>query len=179
MGNSLHEQLLKAGLVNKKQLNKAKQEKYAQQKGQRRSKDEVVSDSKQLAEKARAEMAARNRQLNLQQKEQAERNALAAQVSQLISANRLKLDKGTMAYNFVDQGKIKKLLVTKAIRDQLSRGQLAIVAHGGRYEVVPAETAAKIRQRDQAAVLLWNEPQPATGKDDPYAEFPIPDDLEW
>ena len=49
---------------------------------------------------------------------------------------------------------------------------------GGKYEVVPAETAGKVRERYPEALLVLNEPR-EVDPDDPYAEFPIPDDYEW
>ena len=47
-----------------------------------------------------------------------------------------------------------------------------------KYEVVPAETAGKIRERRPEALLVLNEPQ-TLDPNDPYAEFPIPDDYDW
>ena len=178
MGNSLRDQLLKAGLATKKQASEAKQNQYKKQKQQRQGKETTEDESKQLARQAIAEQAERNRQLNRQWKEKAEEEALTAQIAQLVEQHRLPSGDGDQAYNFADESKIKRLYVSKAVRDQLSRGQLAIVRPRGRYEVVPADTAEKIRERRATAVVLWNEPKPAAA-DDPYAEFPIPDDLDW
>jgi len=178
MGNSLGAQLLQAGLVNQKQLNQAKQEQYKKKKKQK-TKEQTVSESKQLAQKAMAAQKEQARQLNRERKQLDEQNAIAAQIGQMIGATRLKIASGELAYNFVDGNKIKKIYVTKLIRDQLSVGQLAIVKHKEQYEIVPTETARKIAARDRAALLVLNEPRPTALEDDPYAEFPIPDDLDW
>ncbi len=75
--------------------------------------------------------------------------------------------------------KIKKLNVTGKQQDQLARGLIAIVLLGEGYELVPAAIADKIRQRDPEVVLLLNEKGDGDDGDDPYADYPIPDDLMW
>lgn len=66
------------------------------------------------------------------------------------------------------------------MRDQIAEGRQAIVKLGASYEVVPAETARKIQQRDAASVIVFNEPNETTDAvDDPYAAYQVPDDLIW
>ncbi len=89
MANSFGDQFLKAGLVNKAQLNKAKKSKSRQQKQQNKQKVEVIDEAAVAARQAAAEKAARDRELNRQQKEEAERRAIQAQVRQLVESNRL------------------------------------------------------------------------------------------
>src|SRR5690606_10594947 len=179
MANSLHEQLLKAGLVDQQKLKQVNSAKRKQQKQQRKSKEQVVDEAKLLAQKAAAEKAERDRELNRQLKEQADRKASAAQIEQLITLNRLPRE-GDIAYNFVDQSKVKRIYVTETVRDKLSEGLLAIVTLNEQYEVVPAKVAEKIRQRDEACIILCNDRQAdAQDEDDPYADYKIPDDLMW
>ncbi|MDH4318405.1 MAG: DUF2058 domain-containing protein [Desulfobulbaceae bacterium] len=183
MGNSLTDQLLKTGLANKKQLNKAKQEQQQskkKQQGKGKNAAPEVSEVTRAAQKAKAEEAERNRLLNQQQQEQKKHKELDAQISQLIESNELMLEKGGSAYNFVDDNKIKKIYVSKAIREQLSRGTVAIVRHREKYHVVGGETADKISQRDASTVIFKNEPKKKVeGEYDPYEEFPVPDDIDW
>lgn len=177
MSNSLRSQLLQAGLVNKKQINKAKQEQFKEKK--RRAEQGAVAESKLLAQKALQAEKERSRQLNRELQQQKEQKEIAAQIGQMIQASRVKTGDGEITFYFADNNKIKKFYVTKEVRDQLSRGQLAIVTHKEQYEVVPAEVALKIADRNPAALLVLNEPQQQAAEDDPYAEFPIPDDYEW
>ena len=103
-----------------------------------------------------------------------------AQVAQLVQHYRQSREGGDVPYNFSDAGIIKKLLVTARLREQLIRGQLVIVRSGKHYELVPVTAGERIRSRDPGAIVVWN--QPATdqsGEDDPYKDFPIPDDLMW
>ena len=98
----------------------------------------------------------------------------------MIEQSRLDRQHGDVAYQFVQDKKIKKAWVTAKQQAQLERGQIAIVALGDGYELVPTVVAEKIRQRDENAVLLLNERgKNAVDEDDPYKDFPIPDDLMW
>ena len=66
MGNPLQDQLLKAGLVNKKQAQKAKREQYLSRKGKK--KNDTVETGNKAREQQQAQ-AKRNRELNQQRTE--------------------------------------------------------------------------------------------------------------
>ncbi|MGV2835806.1 DUF2058 domain-containing protein, partial [Pseudomonas shirazensis] len=127
MSLSLRDQLLKAGLVNQKQVqqtNKAeKKQKRLEQKGQ----VEVDDTQQRLAKEAMAEKAKRDQELNRQQQEKAEQKARAAQVKQLIEATRLPKLTTEDYYNFVDDKKVKRIAVNALMRSKLSNGSLAVV----------------------------------------------------
>lgn len=66
------------------------------------------------------------------------------------------------------------------LRDQLIRGQLVIVRSGNGHELVPVAAAERIRDRDADVIVVWNTPAAdLPAEDDPYKDFPIPDDLMW
>jgi uncharacterized protein YaiL (DUF2058 family) len=66
------------------------------------------------------------------------------------------------------------------MREKLTQGQLAIVKLGREYEVVPADVAEKIRVRNEASVIVLNEPNVnVVNQEDPYADYQVPDDLTW
>ena len=184
MGNSFGDQFLKAGLVDKSRVEKAKKSRRKQQKLKQKQKVEVDDESARAAEAARraaAEAAERDRELNRQRKAAAEARAIQAQVRQLVEQNRLPDAGGDVAYNFQDGSLIKTLHVTQSERDRLARGQLAIARFDGGYALVPTETADRIRQRDAACIVSQTEslPQSDDGEDDPYADYKVPDDLMW
>lgn len=178
MSNSLQNQLLKMGLVDEKKVNQVKKEKHKQAK-QQGKKAQAVDEAARLAQQAAAQKAERDRELNRQRKEEAERRALAAQVRQLIEVNRLPKGDGEIAYNFSDGSMVKRLYVTEQVQRQLGLGRLAIVRLDEEYELVPTAVAEKIRQRDEGCVILCNEPEQNSDEDDPYADYQIPDDLMW
>lgn len=179
MTNSLHEQLLKAGLVDEKKLQRAKKSKQRKEKEQRHSKVKSQDEGARLARQARAAEAERNRELNRRRQEEAQRKALQAQVRQLVEQNRVDPEGGEIPYHFDDRGKIRRVYVTDKLHDQLSQGRLGIVKSAGRYALVPSAVCAKIRERDAARVILLNDKPQAEDPDDPYAEFKVPDDLMW
>ena len=82
-------------------------------------------------------------------------------------------------YNFVDDKKVKRLPVNTLVRNKLSNGWLAIVRHGGGYEIIPREAAMKIQERDASRIVLLNTHVEEPDADDPYAAYQIPDDLMW
>lgn len=179
MAISLRDQLLKAGLVNEKQAKQVGKQQQKQQRLVKKGQAELDDSARQAAAQALAEKVARDQELNRQQQEKAAQKARAAQVRQLIEASRLPKLTTDDYYNFVDDKKVKRLPVNAMLRDKLSRGSLAIVHHGGGYEVIPREAALKIQERDPQRVVLLNTPSEAPDADDPYAAYQIPDDLMW
>ncbi len=181
MADSLQEQLRKAGLVNEKKLKKAQRVKHAEE--MERKAHGTGSDNPLVAaQRALAEKTKRDKALNEERDRQANQKALAAQVKQLIELNKQPRDKtADTPFNFKDGRAIKKLFVTKRHQDHLVRGQLAIVKQGDTYELVPTAIAQKIRTRDPNTVIVCNDVVETTkaDADDPYANYKIPDDLDW
>jgi uncharacterized protein YaiL (DUF2058 family) len=179
MANSLHDQLLKVGLVDKNKLKKARQDQRKKDKQERRSKTKAVDQKQQQAEQALASKVERDRKLNRQRQEKAESKAIFAQIRQLIETNRQPQDDGEIPYNFIDDKKIKKIYVSEETRKQLSSGRLAITKLDSQYEIVPAAIAEKIRIRDEKCVIPLNTSQENNAGDDTYADYRVPDDLVW
>lgn len=182
MGNSLIDQLKKTGLVDKKKAHKAKHDQYKNKKQKtKKGSAAQLDEAKLLAKKAQAEKVERDRQINLQKKEEAERKAIAAQIIQLIETNRITDRDGEIVYNFTDANVVKRLFVSEKIQKHLMSGQLVIAKLSEGYELVPKPVAEKIKQRD-ADCIINNEHSvvPESGaEDDPYADYVIPDDLIW
>lgn len=178
---SLADQLLKAGLVDKKQVGKAKKERHEKRKKANKTKQVMVDESKVAAEQAKQEKLQRDKTLNAQRQAEANQKALVAQIKQLIQVNQIDHSAGELAYNFADNGKVKTIYITDMQQKQLVKGNLAIVVLDERYQLVPAGVAEKIQQRDASYIALVNE-KTATqevDEEDPYADYEIPDDLMW
>ncbi len=105
--------------------------------------------------------------------------AIAAQVRQLIETNCIDREGGEIPYNFSDQGVVKKIYLTQEQQAGLAGGHLALARLDGSYVIIAAPVAAKIIQRDPAAVLVMNDTDEASEADDVYADYEIPDDLTW
>ncbi len=179
MSLSLRDQLLKAGLVNEKQAKQAVKQKQKQQRLEKKGQVEKDDSQRQAALQAQAEKLARDQELNRQQQEKADQKARAAQIKQLIETSRLPKLTTEDYYNFVDDKKVKRLSVNKLMREKLASGSLAIVRHGGGYEVIPREAALKIQERDPQRVVQLNIRTEEPDADDPYAAYQVPDDLMW
>ena len=176
---SLQDQLLQAGIVDKKKAKQLKQEQRKAAKSRQKGHAQL-DENKEQVRRAQAEKAAHDRELNKRQVEQAERKAIQAQVIQLIKMNRVDQQGGDIAYQFTDGSKIKKMYVTPKLQEDLVRGRLAIARLDGAYTLLPAAAAEKIMQRDQHAIVMLNQGSAtAVDEDDPYADYQIPDDLMW
>ncbi|AKF47274.1 MULTISPECIES: DUF2058 domain-containing protein [Pseudomonas] len=179
MSLSLRDQLLKAGLVNQKQAKQVGKEKQKEQRLVHKGQAQADDSQKRAAQEAMAEKARRDQELNRQQQEKVEQKARTAQVKQLIEVSRLPKLITEDYYNFVDDKKVKRIPVNAMVRNKLSSGSLAIVHHGGGYEIIPREAALKIQERDPRRIVLLNTPTEAPDADDPYAAYQVPDDLMW
>lgn len=184
MGSSLLEQLQKAGLVNEQRAKQVKQKKYKdkkQQKGKKGSIPEEMDLAKAYAQKAKVEKADRDRELNQKRKEEAERKAILAQVKQLVRENQVKETDGEVAYNFTAGKKVKRIYLSVPVHQQVVSGQLSVVNLNGRYVLVPAAVADKIKARDERAVVVDNRNAESDKSDEnsEYADFDVPDDLMW
>ncbi|GAA5215043.1 DUF2058 domain-containing protein [Corallincola platygyrae] len=174
---SLQEQLLKAGLGDKKKAQKINKQKHQQ----RKAKTAQTAESRELAAKAKQEKLEKDRELNLQRKQEAEQKAITAQIRQIIETNTVATDNGDMVYNFTDGNKVKRLYTDAATHKQVTLGNLTVVKLDDSYRLIPTAAADKIKQRDESYVIYVAEQtdSKAEEEDDPYADFQVPDDLMW
>jgi uncharacterized protein YaiL (DUF2058 family) len=179
LGNSLQEQLLKAGLTDEKKLQKAKKAKQRKEKEQRHARQKQEDEVTRLTKQAHTQKAARDRELNRKKNEEANRKAVQAQIRQLIELNRQEKGEGDLAYNFSDKKRVTRVYVTSQQHAQLSSGRLAIAKLYDRYELIPGAVAEKIAMRDKSCIIVYNEGADGGESDDPYADFKVPDDLMW
>lgn len=181
MGNSLFDQLQKSGLVDEKKAKKAKHGQFKNKKQKaKKGTPKPVAEATLLAQKAQAEKVERDRELNQQRKDEAERKAIAAQIKQLIEVHSLKDADGDIVYNFADANVVKRLYVSAQAHKLLVAGRLAIAKLGETYKLVPLVVAEKIIQRDAQCIIMCDQVSDAPlDEDDPYADYQIPDDLMW
>tara|TARA_B100000795_G_scaffold260460_1_gene236364 strand:- start:2210 stop:2749 length:540 start_codon:yes stop_codon:yes gene_type:complete len=177
---SLQDQLLKAGLANEKQSKQATKSKKKQTRDVRKGVD-VGETAAQRAFSEKQAQASRSKQLNAQRDAKHQDRAVIAQVKQMLERCRLDLTGGEVTYNFVDGKAIKKLYVNAMQQAALSRGSLVIVGLDDHYSVVPANVALRIEERapDTFIIRAESAADAIADKDDPYADFVIPDDLMW
>ena len=174
---TLQEQMLKAGLVTSKKMDKV-------QRTAKKSRVQAREARAAVEENKKAQLE-RDKQLNEQQKQAALSKEYKAQVKQLIEMNRIVISRGNIDFNFTDNNLIKKITVDKITQAQLTSGRLAIarlVSDNGehQYAIIPASVADKIAQRDASSIVLNSTlSQEEQDEEDPYADFKVPDDLMW
>lgn len=177
MSLSLREQLLAAGLGTKKQAKRAEQE--ARQQRHKDKAGAIAAERRRAAEKAQAAKAARDLELNRQRQIAAERKERAAQIKQLIEQHRLPKLETDEYFNFIHKQKVRRICVDEALRARIMSGEVVLVRCEGKYEMVTADIAAKIRERDERAIVELPKEDPKPDENDPYKDFVVPDDLKW
>ncbi|MGC8519046.1 MAG: DUF2058 domain-containing protein [Steroidobacteraceae bacterium] len=176
MSMSLRDQLLQAGLVNERQAKETERQLRQEQRGRQqlpKVKRATPSEAELASQRARLAKANRDQTLNRQQKERTEKKARRAQIEQLIEQHCLPRPQTDERYNFLDGNKIRSIPADRRVRERLMSGEIAIVRHNAGYEFLPAEIAARIRERDEHAVIdctVADEASPPDG---------VPDDLRW
>lgn len=176
--NALQAQLLKAGLVDNKKAKKlTKQAQHEQRTGH--------NDDAQIKaeiERAKQEKLAKDQALDSEKQRILEQKALKASIIQMIKQHQVGQTEGDVAYQFIDENKIKKVYINQQIYNALVSGSLVIAKDQESYAFLPKALADKIDQKMQGFVLINKNTEKndqATDEEDPYAAYVIPDDLMW
>ena len=72
--------------------------------------------------------------------------------------------------------------MTPELRARILRGDLLIARCSDQYDLVTADVAARIRERNPAALVTLppeSAPSEPATADDPYKDYVVPDDLTW
>jgi uncharacterized protein YaiL (DUF2058 family) len=175
--NALQAQLLKAGLVDNKKAKKlSKQAVHEQRTGQ--------SDEAELKAKiaqTQQEKLAKDQALDLEKKRLLQGKELKAAIVQMINQHKIKEIDGEVAYQFIDDNKVKKIYLNQQIYNALVSGSLIIAKEAESYAVLPKALAERINDKMEGFIIVNNSEQneQTTDEDDPYAAYVIPDDLMW
>lgn len=176
--NALQAQLLKAGLVDNKKAKKlTKQAQHEQRTGQNDD-----AGLKAEIDRAKQEKLAKDQALNLEKQKILEEKALKASIIQMIKQHKVENTEGDIAYQFIDENKIKKVYINQQIYNALVSGSLVVAKDQEQYAYLPKALAEKIDQKMQGFILVNNKDEKndqTTDEEDPYAAYVIPDDLMW
>lgn len=181
MTDSLRDQLLKLGLANKQQAKQAQAHKPKPSRHQPPKPDPAAT----AAQRAQAAKLLRDQELNRKEQAKLEARARAAQLRQLIDQHRLPPLQTDEFFSFMNGQRIARVPVDADRRAGLTAGTLLIASFAGRYDLIPASAADRLRERDPAVVIDPNAPAgnshvaAAADADDPYKDFVVPDDLTW
>jgi len=176
--NSLQDQLLKTGLVDKARVNKANKAKHKQAKQRKAGKGEA-DEKAILAEQSRQQKIARDRDLSRVIVDKQKRKAAIAEIKQMLETHAVEDAESEVAFNFQHKRKIKQVHVSRQVHAKLVAGRLGIVQFDGSYRLLPAEFLEKVRQRDANIFTFQALPDEAGAARDEYAGYDVPDDLTW
>lgn len=182
MGNSLQDELLKAGLIDQNKIDQARKSKNKQaaQRQKPKKKPRPPHAERPPLTPEQLEKQARDRELEQQRAEVRRQREVAAEVRQLVSRHkhpRVERE-DDKPFHFENKGKIKRLYVSAETHQLIADRKLTIVNDNGVFELVPPEIAERIRKRNPSLVIDLPEDK-GPDADDPYAQFQVPDDLMW
>ena len=175
--NALAAQLLKAGLVDNKKAKKlSKQAQHEQRTGQNND-----AEIKAKIEQDKQEKLAKDQALNQEKQRILDEKALVAAIIQMIAQHKIKDTDGDISYQFIDDGKIKKVYIHQQVYNDLVSGSLVIAKENNSYALLPKALADRINEKMTGFIIVNNAEnnQQTTDEEDPYAAYVIPDDLMW
>ena len=118
--------------------------------------------------------------------------ALNLRIRALLDAHALNDRNAQTPFSFLRESVVRRVYVTDEQRRGLAGGTLAIVGFRRRHHIVPAEVADEIHALRPIVFVHRVDPAPAQAgagttqagagpaePDDPYRDFPVPDDLLW
>ncbi|MCB1755972.1 MAG: DUF2058 family protein [Gammaproteobacteria bacterium] len=159
MSDSLRDQLLKAGFAEKKTKSKPKPKKPVARKQPNKP---ANTSAEEAPDKA-----------------QLERKRIKAEIKTLIESTAVKDFKGDKVYSYILGSRVKQLYVTEDCHRGISVRELAITRLNGNTYLIPLTTAESVKKLnpDWAIVVAPDDSDAAV--DDEYADYKIPDDLDW
>ena len=115
--------------------------------------------------------------------------ALNLRIRALLDRYALNDRNAEIAFHFLRDNMVRRVYVTDGQRRKLAGGELAVVGFRRRHHLVSAAVADEIQALRpivfvHRAAAVGGEDEAAPGvppeaEDDPYRDFPVPDDLRW
>ncbi|MFV5501355.1 DUF2058 domain-containing protein [Acinetobacter sp. 226] len=175
--NALQAQLLKAGLVDNKKAKKLSKQAVHE----KRTGDSSDAEIKAKIEQTKQEKLAKDQAIEREKKAALQEKELKAAIMQMINQHKIRDTDGEIAYQFIDDSKIKKVYLNQQIYNALVAGSLVIARENESYAFLPKALADRINAKMQGFIIVNNSEknEETTDEEDPYADYVIPDDLMW
>lgn len=124
---------------------------------------------------------AKDQALDLEKKRLLQGKELKAAIVQMISQHKIHQLDGDVAYQFIDESKVKKIYLNQQIYNALVSGSLVIAKEDDGFAVLPKILADRIDAKMTGFIIVNNSQknEQITDEEDPYAAYVIPDDLMW
>lgn len=194
MGNSLRDELLKAGLVSEKRPKKPRRSKRGAPEPAKKSKnsparagvEQTAPVSRHVLRENQRRTARFVRDATLGGATVAEnaKKALRLKIEKLLESERLNDAQADIAYHFVKGKRIKRIYVTEDQRAKLGSGAIVVAALDGLHHLLTRPAAEQLLTLAPHTVVCGaaegdadNDPsREDTGDGD---EHPVPDDITW
>ena len=202
---SLQDQLLKSGLASPEQLRKAqaeqRREKRREPRGKRGKRDDSQTPGLRPPKRSGGgRQAAGERQRTdgggkegkgrapsgSQPGKEPSVHALNLRIRDLLDRHAQNDRSAELAFSFMRENTVRRVYVTDAQRRKLAGGELAVVGFRRRHHIVPSGVADEIQGlrpivfvHRAGAAGAGASATDASTDDDPYRDFPVPDDLHW
>ena len=199
---SLQDQLLEAGLATPEQLRKARAEQRRERRRDSRGRRDAQDASRTPPGRrppgrgrTAPEPSARPDREGVEEKRSSGSppgvdtsvQALNLRIRELLDRHAVNDRNAEIAFNFTRENTVRRVYVTDEQRRKLAAGELALVGFRRRHHVVPAGVADEIQALrpivfvHRAAGAGGDAPagDAVPAEDDPYRDFPVPDDLHW
>ena len=182
VSNSLADQLQNLGLVDKSKAKKAAHEKRVTKKKKAKSKVPEGPSTQELTAQAMAEAqaakAAKDRAIESERQAKRQQAERLAQARDIVKSNGTQVKGDDRKYRFTLDKKIKEFWVSNADFERLAKGQVGVVQMDKRWMLIDPEALERVRERAPELASFLATPDVAD-PDDPYADYQIPDDLDW
>ncbi len=141
---------------------------------------EEIDLAKAYALRAETEKQERIAAEKRKQEEARIKRELKQNIQELLKDQGLNVESAELVRHFEYNGKIRRIYATPEQLASLNKGLLGVVQLDGRYLLVTAELALKVKELLPAIVALLVDPN-APASDDPYSDplYQVPDDLVW
>ena len=169
MSDSLRDQLLKAGFSESRPTSRERKRK------QRHASSKSSAQRRGTARGGNKKQASSD---GIDTAEQEKRKATKRQIKALIDEQAIKEYAGEHIWYYQVQSRIRQAFVTEDIRQRLVNGELVLTRLNGASYVIPKSTGDAILAINPDWVVFQQQHTTDDGDDD-YADFPVPDDLQW
>jgi uncharacterized protein len=187
MGNSLRDELLKAGLVGQERLEKRRRPKRGKarpaNKREQSSTPPAVEQTSIPAghvlreNRRRTARFVRDPTLGGGSVAESARKALRRKIQELVQSERLNDPEAGVAYHFVKGKRIKRIYVTADQRAQLEAGTIVIAALEGNHHLLTRQACEQLLALAPQTVVCGGAEAAGSEADD--HEHPVPDDIRW
>lgn len=166
--SALSDQLLKAGLVTKEQVDRAKEQPKSNKFNPKKSKankpnnqkikNKKTQEQSDLAhfyqERSRIEQKEKQDAIRIKKETARIKKETNQKINTLISTSLLNDESADIRYNFIVGTTIKYLFVTENQQNELINGKLAITFLGGKRSLIPVEVAKEILHLNPNKIVI-------------------------